>query len=69
MLFLAWYDDSSRETGEKIQDAIAAYEARFGGSANLILVNKTHQDVMVPGMTVRVSAEVRPNIFWVGYEA
>lgn len=66
MFFLMWYDDSPKKTAvEKIQEAVAAYAARFTIPPDLVLVNVIdHADV--EGVVVRSVCTVKPNNFWVG---
>lgn len=66
MNYLVWYDESAKKSAaEKIQEAIAAYAARFATAPNLVLVNSVDQ-VEVGGVLVRSERTVQPNNFWVG---
>lgn len=66
MLFLVWYDDSSKTpVADKIQAGIAAYTRRFQAHPSLVLVNAV--DYMeLPDILVRSARTVQPNTFWVG---
>ncbi|MFO7168385.1 MAG: hypothetical protein DIU80_010205 [Chloroflexota bacterium] len=66
MNYLVWYDESPKKSAaEKIQDAIAAYVARFATAPTLVLVNSAdHADV--GGVVIRSERTVQPNNFWVG---
>jgi hypothetical protein len=68
MLFLLWYDDSSKTpVADKIQAAMAAYVRRFQASPSLVLVNAIdymeREDILV-----RSARTVQPNTFWVGLD-
>lgn len=65
MQYFVIYDDSKRPVEHKIQDAIAAYEQRFGTPPNIVLVNRAEL-VDVPGVRVRAEDYIRPNSYWVG---
>jgi len=54
-----------KSAAEKIQDAIAAYVARFTTTPTLVLVNTADQ-ADVGGVLIRSERTVRPNNFWVG---
>ena len=68
MLFLVWYDDSSKTPlADKFQAAIAAYVARFQLHPSLVLVNVV--DYMERAdVQVRHERTVQPNNFWIGRE-
>lgn len=68
MLFLLWYDDSSKTpVVDKIQAAIAAYVRRFKAQPSLVLVNAV--DYMERAdILVRSARTVQPNTFWVGLD-
>ncbi len=66
MNYLVWYDESAKKSAaEKIQEAIAAYVARFAIAPNLVLVNSADQ-AQVDGVLIRSERTVQPNNFWVG---
>ncbi|HWQ14849.1 MAG TPA: hypothetical protein VNL77_18765 [Roseiflexaceae bacterium] len=66
MDYLVWYDESTKKSvPEKIQEAIAAYVARFTTAPNLVLVNTADQ-AEVGGVLIRSERTVQPNTFWVG---
>lgn len=68
MLFLIWYDDSSKTpVVDKIQAAMVAYVARFKMDPNLVLVNTVDRTEMAD-MLVRCERTVPPNTFWIGRE-
>jgi hypothetical protein len=68
MHYLVWYDESAKKSAsEKIQEAIAAYVARFAAAPNLVLVNAADQ-AEVGGVLVRSERTVQPNNFWVGMQ-
>jgi len=68
MLFLVWFDDSSKTpVVDKIRAAIAAYVERFQARPNLVLVNVL--DYMeLADVRVRHERTIQPNTFWVGRE-
>jgi hypothetical protein len=66
MNYLVWYDESTKKSAaEKIQEAIAAYVARFATAPTLVLVNSADQ-AAVGGVLIRSERTVQPNNFWVG---
>lgn len=68
MHYLVWYDESAKKSvPEKIQEAIAAYVARFATAPNLVLVNAADQ-AEVSGVLIRSERTVQPNNFWVGMQ-
>ncbi len=68
MDFLMWYDDSREKTAvEKIQEAIAAYIARFTIVPVLVLVNAV-DFTEVDGLSIYPDRRVKPDNFWVGHE-
>lgn len=67
MNYLVWYDENTKKSAaEKIQEAIAAYVARFTLAPTLVLVNTTDQQTAVAGVLIRSERTVQPNNFWVG---
>jgi len=65
-MFLGWFDDTPKKSvAQKLAEAIERYEAKFGESPNLCLLNATNE-VKYDGLEVRVTDYVRPNHFWVG---
>jgi hypothetical protein len=68
MLFLVWYDDSSKTAvADKIQAAIAAYVVRFQTRPSLVLVNAVDH-MERADVLVRSERTVQPNSFWVGLD-
>jgi hypothetical protein len=68
MLFFVWFDDSPKKlTGDKLQEAIAAYVERFRKRPTLVLINAADQ-LERTDMTVRSERTVQPNTFWLGHE-
>ena len=68
MIYFVWYDDSPKKpVVEKIQEAIAAYVARFKTRPSLLLVNAVDHMEMTE-VTVRSERTVQPNTFWLGRE-
>jgi hypothetical protein len=68
MHFFVWYDDTPKKpTGDKLQEAIVAYVARFQLAPRLVLVNVADKLEMV-NVVVRCERMVQPNTFWLGYE-
>jgi hypothetical protein len=68
MLFLVWYDDSSKTpVADKIQAAIAAYIVRFKTHPSLVLVNAVDH-MERADVLVRSERTVQPNSFWVGLD-
>ena len=68
MLYFVWYDDSPKKlVGDKIEEAIAAYVARFARRPSLVLVNVADH-MELPHVLVRTERTVQPNSFWLGHE-
>lgn len=67
--YLMWYDDDRKvPVGTKIQEAIEAYTRRFATTPNVVLVNSAVA-TEVQGIEIRSVDFVRPNTFWVGFDA
>jgi len=68
-MFLMWYDDDRKKTAtEKIADALAAYEKRWGNRANLVLVNVADLGEAPKQVTVRPQPFIQRSNFYVGVE-
>ena len=68
-MFLMWYDDDRKKTAtEKIADALAAYEKRWGNRANLVLVNAADLGDAPKQVTVRPQPFIQRSNFYVGVE-
>ncbi|HSH79883.1 MAG TPA: hypothetical protein VLA19_15260 [Herpetosiphonaceae bacterium] len=68
-MFLMWYDDDRKKTAtEKIADALAAYEKRWGNQANLVLVNAADLGEAPKQVTVRPQPFIQRSNFYVGVE-
>jgi predicted pyridoxine 5'-phosphate oxidase superfamily flavin-nucleotide-binding protein len=68
MDYLVWYDENKQKTAtEKIQEAIAAYIARFTVAPDLVLVSAA-DEAEVSGVLIRSHRTVQPNNFWVGMQ-
>lgn len=66
MLYLGWFDDSPKKTtATKIDEAIAAYVARFQARPTVVLVNDADR-VDIVGVDVRSESYIRRNNFWIG---
>ena len=69
-MFLMWYDDDRKKSAtDKIADALAAYEKRWGRRANLVLVNPADLGEAPRQVTVRPHPFIQRSIFYVGFEA
>ena len=70
---LLWYDDDPRRRLEdKVRDAAARYQQRFGIAPNVCYVNAQvleTAEVRVAGISLRRMAAVQPNYFWIGHAA
>jgi hypothetical protein len=67
-MYLGWFDDNPKKPAQaKIAEACAAYLARFGVRANIVLVNAADL-VEVAGVAVRTVGYIRVNNFWIGRE-
>lgn len=63
-----WYDENPKKTAaEKIQEAVAAYVARFNMRPSVVLVNIADYSE-VAGIIVRSERTVGIHNFWVGLE-
>lgn len=66
MSYFGWFDDNPKKTtAQKIDEAIAAYIARYQVSPTIVLVNEAER-VEVKGMDVRSESYIRKSNFWVG---
>ncbi len=68
MIYLGWYDDSTKKKTEtKIDEAMQRYEFKYGISPNICLVSE--KELMThPRITVRTARHLRPNYFYVGVD-
>jgi hypothetical protein len=67
MIFLHWFEDSAKKnTSARLAEACAAYEARFGVEANLILISERDAGATMDGCEVRVEKRIGPNNYQVG---
>ncbi|HEX6291791.1 MAG TPA: hypothetical protein VFZ66_21575 [Herpetosiphonaceae bacterium] len=67
--YLAWFDDDrKKETGLKIQEAVAAYERRFRRHPNIVLINEQDRTEGVADVQLRPISYIRPSTFYVGFE-
>ena len=65
-MFLGWYDpDKKKPVQQKLNDAIARYERKWGVQPSVALVNAADA-VALPDIEVRVVPHVAPNTFYVG---
>ena len=68
MQFFVWYDDTPKKLpGDKLQEAIVAYVARFQIAPSLVLVNVADK-LELANVVVRCERTVQPNTFWLGYD-
>jgi hypothetical protein len=68
-MFLVWYDDDRRKTAnDKIAEAIAAYEKRMGGRANIVLVRTDEVGEAPATVRVRPLPYIQGSNFYVGVE-
>ena len=68
-MFLMWFDDDRKKSAsQKIADALAAYERRTGGRANVVLVNATEVGEAPLPVKVRPEPYIQPSNFYVGVE-
>ncbi len=68
--YLLWYDDDPKiPTSQKIEEALEAYvkSKRWQKQPNVVLVNELDL-VSLEDVTVRSSAHIRRNHFWIGRE-
>ena len=70
-MFLAWSDSSKLPLAEKIGAARAAYLARFGVAATVILLHPSLLSHLEPleGVAVRGESYVQPSLIYVGQDA
>ena len=68
-MFLMWFDDDRKKSAsQKIADALAAYERRTGGRANVVLVNAMEVGEAPRPVKVRPEPYIQPSNFYVGVE-
>jgi tRNA(Arg) A34 adenosine deaminase TadA len=66
MSYLGWFDDNPKKSAaQKIVEALAAYEARYGVPAGRVLVNEQDRAVVVEGVEIVVASYMRVNNFGV----
>lgn len=69
-MFLMWYDDDRKKSAtDKISDALAAYEKRWGSRANVVLVNPADLGEAPKQVSVRPQPFIQRSNFYVGFEA
>lgn len=64
-MYLAFYDDSKRPLEQKIRDAAAVYQAKFGIAAHVAYVSPA-EACQVEGIAVLERTSIRRNNFWIG---
>lgn len=70
MYYLLWFDnDVKKTTTQKILDAAAYYQEKYGKVATKALVHPSMMPVIVEGMTVEATRAVQPNHVLVGHSA
>lgn len=68
MTFLMWFDDNAKKApAVKAQEAIAAYEVRYGVKPNVLLFGKP-VDLHIDGMTIQTRLQCGEHCIWVGQE-
>jgi hypothetical protein len=66
-MFLHCYDDNPKKgVAQRLAEACAAYEARFGQSPNLILVSEQDASATYPGCEVKAEKRIGPNNYHIG---
>lgn len=69
LTYLLWQDiDPKKAPAQKIAEACAHYQQKYGVEATVCLVNQLWAGVQVNGLDVRVESHVRPNTVWVGVQ-
>lgn len=67
-MMLWWYDDNPKKpTAQKIAEGCAAYLARWGKPASVVLVNEREQ-IAIDGLDIRPLARIGVNNFHIGFE-
>lgn len=67
--YLVWFDDDRKKaTGDKIREAMAAYERRTGRNPNIVLINEQDRVEPAPAVQLRALSYIRPSNFYVGFE-
>lgn len=65
-MFLGWYDPDKKKTiEEKLAAAVRRYEAKWGHTPEVALVNPA-EVVEIDGLDIRPAAHVAPNTYYVG---
>lgn len=68
-MFLMWFDDDRKKSiTDKIDEALAAYEARFRARANVVLVHPAEIGEASRAVKVRPSSFIQRSTFYVGIE-
>ena len=68
-MYLMWFDDDRKKSArEKIAEALAAYERRMGGQANVVLVHADEVGEAPPAVKVRPQPFIARSNFYVGIE-
>jgi hypothetical protein len=68
---MLWFDDGPNSLNDKVSQAVAFYEQKFGEKPTHCLVHpKTLNggEGDVAGVTVRKARNVMPNHYWIGVE-
>lgn len=67
MLYLEWDElNPKKPVKVRLEEAVAAYQARFGTAPNVILVNEADASATHPGCAVQVGRQVRKDCYQVG---
>lgn len=65
-MYLCWFDDNPKKTqAQKIQEACAAYRAKFGAEPTEVLVSEGETVDGLP-IPVRPVSYIRKSTIWVG---
>ena len=73
-MFLVWFDpDKRRSIRTKLDDAVAVYQEKFGGTPDVCLVSEADRAALlaaapVPPIPLRSERFVSPNTFYVGHD-
>lgn len=68
---MLWFDDGPKPLPEKVSQAVAFYEDKFGRKPTHCLVNPKTLDGdegIVAGVEIRQARNVMPNHYWIGVD-
>jgi len=65
---MLWFDRSARPLDERVRDAAAYYQRKYGAKPDRAFAPAGTEKTVVDGIEVRADKSVLPNHLWLGRE-